>query len=115
TLSGCSAVALPTGTANSKTATCSTASLSAGPHSIVAPYSGDAANNASGSAALSQVVKTASTTSLASSANPSAVGANVTFTATVTGSAPTGSVAFKADGMTLSGCSGVGVQTGSAQ
>ena len=39
-----------------------------------------------------------STTLLASSANPSAVGANVTFTATVTGNAPTGSVAFKADG-----------------
>ena len=56
TLSGCSAVALPTGTANSKTATCSTASLSAATHSIVGTYTGDATNNSSSSAALSQVV-----------------------------------------------------------
>src|SRR4030095_10167123 len=48
---------------------------------------------------------TKSTALLPSSDNPSAVGANVTFTATVTGSAPTGSVAFTADGTTLSGCS----------
>ena len=56
TLSGCSAVALPTGSANSKTVTCSTTSLIAGTHSIVATYSGDATNSASTSAALSQVV-----------------------------------------------------------
>ena len=55
-----------------------------------------------------------STTLLASSANPSGVAANVTFTATVTGSAPTGSVAFKADGTTLSGCSAVALPTGTA-
>jgi hypothetical protein len=47
------------------------------------------------------------TTMLASSANPSTVGANVTFTATVTGNAPTGSAAFTADGTTLSGCGAV--------
>jgi hypothetical protein len=57
TLSGCSAVALPTSTANSKIARCSTASLSAATHSILATYGGDAGNNGSTSAALSQVVK----------------------------------------------------------
>jgi hypothetical protein len=56
TLIGCSAAALPTGSANSKTVTCSTASLAAGTHSIVATYAGDATNNGSTSATLSQVV-----------------------------------------------------------
>jgi hypothetical protein len=117
TLAGCSAVALATGSGNSKTATCSTASLAAGTYNIVATYTGDAANNGSTSGTLSQVVnsgKTASTTSLASSANPSAVGANVTFTATVTGSAPSGSVGFTADGATLSGCGAVALPSGGA-
>jgi hypothetical protein len=64
TLSGCGAVALPTGTANTKSATCSTASLTAGTHSIVATYSGDAANSGSTSAALGQVVNAAPPASL---------------------------------------------------
>jgi Bacterial Ig-like domain (group 3)/F5/8 type C domain len=115
-LSGCSALALPAGSANSKIATCSTASLAAGTHSIVATYAGDAANNGSTSPALSQVVSgsAASSTNLASSGSPSLVGTNVTFTATVTGSGPTGSVAFTADGTTLGGCSAVALPTGSA-
>jgi hypothetical protein len=57
---------------------------------------------------------TATTTALASSANPSVLGASVTFTATVTGSAPTGSVGFTADGTTLSGCATVALPTGNA-
>jgi hypothetical protein len=56
TLSGCAAVALPAGSANSKTATCSTSGLSVGTHSIVASYGGDANNTVSASAPLSQVV-----------------------------------------------------------
>ncbi len=55
-ISGCSAVALPAGSANAKVATCSTSSLSAATHSIVATYAGDAGNNGSTSAMLSQVV-----------------------------------------------------------
>ncbi|HZQ59883.1 MAG TPA: hypothetical protein VFC24_00960, partial [Casimicrobiaceae bacterium] len=47
------------------------------------------------------------TTTLASSANPANTGALVTFTTSVTGSAPTGPVAFTADGSTLSGCGAV--------
>src|SRR5438105_3876688 len=56
TLTGCGSVALPTGSANSKSATCSTASLTVGTHSIAASYAGDAGNSASASPALSQVV-----------------------------------------------------------
>jgi hypothetical protein len=56
TLSGCGAITLPTGTANSKGATCSTASLTAGTQSIVATYGGDSGNAGSASSAVSQVV-----------------------------------------------------------
>jgi hypothetical protein len=116
TLTACGGVALPAGSANSKAATCSTATLSAGTHSILATYGGDSANKGSTSATLSQVVKAASTTStsLAAAPNPSLLGASVAFTATVAGSAPTGNVAFKADGTTLSGCGAVALPAGSA-
>src|SRR5215470_4868412 len=96
TIGGCGGVALPAGAANTKNATCSTSSLTAGTHSIVATYGGDSGNNGSASSALSQVVKnmTVSTTTLASSANPGNFGATVTLTASVTGTGPTGNVAF---------------------
>ncbi len=55
TIAGCSAV--PLGAA--RTAACSTSTLVVGVHSIVAAYSGDAANAASTSSAFSQVVNTA--------------------------------------------------------
>lgn len=48
-----------------------------------------------------------SSVALASSNNPSNAGSSVSFTASVTGAAPTGSVAFKADGATIAGCSAV--------
>ncbi len=53
------------------------------------------------------VVGPPATTTLASSLNPSTTGASVTFTATVTGSNPTGSVAFTDAGNALAGCSAV--------
>jgi len=107
-ISGCAAVALA-GSGNTKTASCSTSSLAAGTHSIVAAYSGDAANAGSASAPLSQVIgsKATSTTTLASSLNPSTVGARVTFTASVTGNAPTGTVAFTDGTNTISRCAAV--------
>lgn len=49
----------------------------------------------------------ASTTTLASSANPAAPGSSVTFTATVTGTNPTGSVNFAESGTTIAGCGAV--------
>jgi hypothetical protein len=52
---------------------------------------------------------------LSSSANPSTVGANVTFTASVTGLAPIGSVNFTDGGSSISGCAAVALSGGSAQ
>jgi hypothetical protein len=108
-ISSCGAVSV-IGTGNARTAACSLSGLAVGIHSIVASYSGDTGNAASTSAALSQVINgAASTTTLASSANPAIAGANVTFTATVTGSMPTGTVNFT-DGVTsISGCGAVAV------
>ena len=51
--------------------------------------------------------KAATSTALASSANPAIAGANVTFTATVTGSAPTGTVNFRDGAVSIGGCSAV--------
>jgi hypothetical protein len=53
-----------------------------------------------------------SSTALVSSLNPSTVGTLVTFTATVTGTNPTGSAAFTSDGNGIAGCSAVAL-TGS--
>jgi uncharacterized delta-60 repeat protein len=109
---GCSAVAL-SGSGNARIASCTTASLGAGAHSVTAAYSGDATNAASISAALTQTVnKVASTTGIATSLTPSLAGSSVTFTATVSGSAPAGSVTFKDGSTSISGCSAVGL-TGS--
>jgi hypothetical protein len=44
---------------------------------------------------------------LASSGTPSALGASVTFTASVTGLAPTGTINFKDGATSLAGCSAV--------
>ena len=108
-ISGCAAVALA-GSGNSRTAACTTNALAGGAHSLVATYSGDAANAGSSSAALSQTVnKVASTTGIGSSLTPSTAGASVTFTATVSGSAPTGSVNFKDGANSISGCTAVGL------
>src|SRR5450631_4251373 len=91
---------LGTGTLASGKATFSTSTLIAGSHSITASYGGDPNFNVSTSSALSQTVNIAnSTTALASSVNPSAYGALVTFTATLTPSTATGIVTFK-DGST---------------
>jgi probable HAF family extracellular repeat protein len=73
----------------------STSSLAVGPHSITAVYSGDASNPGSTSAGLSETISpNPSKTTAVSSLNPSIAGQAVTFTATVTGSSPTGTVEF---------------------
>lgn len=85
------------------TASFTTSSLSVAAHSITAEYGGDAINAASTSAPLTQTVTVAgSAVTLASSLNPSEAGQAVTFTATVTGATPTGTVTFK-DGATVLG------------
>ncbi len=92
------------------TCTFSTAALSVATHSITATYVGNANFNTSTSAPVSQVVNKASTsTSLASSLNPSVFGQSVTFTATVTVTAPgagtpTGTVNFLDGATTIGSC-----------
>jgi hypothetical protein len=74
----------------------SQSALAAGNHAITASYSGDA-NFQPGLATLTQAVSQATTTALASSANPANVNQSIAFTATVTGqdgSAAPGAVAF---------------------
>jgi len=86
-------------------ASVTTRTLAAATHAITALYVGNAGNAPGASAALSQIVnetRAAATTALVSGANPSNFGAPVTFTATVTGKAPTGSVTFH-DGTTALG------------
>ena len=87
------------------TATYSTSALSVGSHGLTAVYSGDSGHAPSTSPVLTQTVQLAPTsTSLASSLNPSAPGQSVTFTASVMayGGTPTGSVTFY-DGQTVLG------------
>jgi hypothetical protein len=92
------------------TATYSTAALTVGTHSITASYGGDTNFVSSTSSALSQEVdRAATTTALSSDHNPSAYGQTVTFTATMSPSAATGTVQFLDNGnpvglpMTLNG------------
>src|SRR5690242_7554402 len=83
----------------------STTNLPAGPHSNTAGYNGDSNYSGSGSSPVSQTVNQAGTTiSVSSSNNPSILGQNVTFTATVSAPAASGTVAFY-DGATALGSS----------
>jgi len=83
----------------------STSTLSVGTHTVTGVYSGSTSFNVSTSAALTQTVNKANTTtSLTSSVNPSASGQAVSFTATVAAVAPgagtpTGTVQFTIDGV----------------
>ena len=96
------ATSLGTGTISAGIATLTISTLAVGTHSITAQYGGDTNYNAAVSTAVSQVVnKATSTVTLASSPNPSAFGASVTLTATVTTGA-TGTVTFE-DGTTSLG------------
>jgi hypothetical protein len=84
----------------------STSALTVGTHPITAQYNGSATFSGSTSPVLNQVVQRAGTgTGFTSSVNPSTVGQPVTFTASVSVTAPgagvpTGSVTFK-DGATI--------------
>ena len=78
-----------------------TASLALGAHSLTAVYPGDANRSSSVSGAIAlTVVQVQGTTVLQSSLNPSKSGQSVTFSATVSGNSPTGTVRFK-DGATV--------------
>ena len=99
---------LGTGAVNgSGVATFSTSSLSAANHLITAVYSGDANFNGSTAPGIFQTVnKAATTTVVVSSLNPSVFSQNVTFSATVSATAPgagtrTGTVFFRDGASTL--------------
>ncbi|MEP7275441.1 MAG: S8 family serine peptidase [Betaproteobacteria bacterium] len=107
-IAGCAAIPLAGG-GNARTAACATSALATGTHPIAAEYSGDATHGASRSATLNQAITSggSTTTTLASSTNPATAGAQVTFTATVAGTAPTGTVAFTDGGNGVAGCGAV--------
>jgi len=87
-----------TGTTGSGSATLTTSTLIVGSHSITASYPGDANFAASTSSVLTQTIVQPTTTTLASSLNPSTFGASVTFTATITPSVPDGEIVTFYDG-----------------
>ncbi len=92
---GCGTTPVTSGTPG--TASCTTSSLPVGTDTVTANYGGDS-NHSGGSGSTSQVVsQVSSATAVASSLNPSAYGQAVNFTATVTGSSPTGTVQFYVD------------------
>src|SRR5439155_5954095 len=73
------ATTLGSGALSGSTATFSTSALAVGSHSITASYGGDTNFNTSASAVLTQTVNKANTTtSVASSVNPSVFGQSVT-------------------------------------
>jgi large repetitive protein len=84
----------------------STSSLATGTDSLTAKYLGDSNDASSTSTAISQVVKSSTTTMLTSSPSTSTFGQSVTLTATVSPSSATGSVQFFF-GATLLGSAGV--------
>jgi hypothetical protein len=99
---------LGTSTISGTTATLTTTALAIGTHPVTAVYSGDANYNTATSAIDNQVVSSAgTTTTVASSVNPSAFMQSVTFTATVAPTAgttvPTGTVQFSVDGANVGG------------
>lgn len=86
-------------------ATITLSSIGAGAHTLIAYYSGDSTYDASASAPYSfTVIKSATTTTLKTSANASLASVNVTLTATVAaGSATPGGVVNFMSGQTLLG------------
>ena len=95
------------GTNSTAVATISTTTLAVGPHAITVIYdnSNDLSHSTSTSGVLTQTVLEGTATSLTSNQNPSFIGQNVTFTATVTapsggGVIPDGTITFF-DGNTI--------------
>ncbi|HEY3723817.1 MAG TPA: Ig-like domain-containing protein [Acidimicrobiia bacterium] len=120
----CGGVALGQVSAGQAGAVCETSDLAVGTHTITASYSGDTTYDPDTSTTfqpgISQVVSQASTTTAVSpSANPSAFGSAVTFTATVAPVAPgtgtpTGNVEFQSDSVDIVGCAAKALASGQA-
>ena len=113
---------LGSGSIASGRATLTVASLAAGSHAITARFQGNASAPPVISPVLVQAVTSSgwkdrtSTVALVSSANPSALGAAVTFTATASGSSgtPTGRILFMVDGLVVGDPTGVAITSGQA-
>ena len=92
---------LGTGSVSAGKATLAKSFTTTGSHSLTAVYAGDANNTGSTSAALALTVNPApppTTTTLTSSASTATAGQALTFTATITGASPTGTVIFRDNG-----------------
>ncbi|WP_310412142.1 Ig-like domain repeat protein [Mycoplana sp. BE70] len=100
------ATTLGTSPISGTTVMLATVALTVGSHSITAEYGGDANNATANSTALTVTVgQAAPTISVSASPSNPALGASVTFTATLArGTAPSGTVTFK-DGATTLGTS----------
>lgn len=101
---------------NPSTGSCSLTPTTVGSQTLTATYNSDGVYNAATGTASYIVAKASTTTTLASSANPSVFGQSVTFTASVSAISPgsgtaTGAVTFKDGSSTL----GTGTLNGSGQ
>ena len=97
------ATVIGTATVSGGAASMSTAGLAAGSHSITAAYQGDANYNAANSAALTQTVtRAATTTAISAGSGTISFGQSVSLTASVTPASATGTVQFM-DGATVLG------------
>ncbi len=97
---------LATKTLSGVTATYATSTLPLGSNSITAVYGGGSGFSGSTSAPVNQLVLATTTTTLASSSNPSTYGQTVTFNATVTssiGAVPDGEIVNFMQGSTVLG------------
>jgi hypothetical protein len=116
-ISGCSTQAVSSGSA-----TCTTSSLSVGTHSLTAVYNGDTNFIASTSGPVTESVGQAATfATLTADFNPAVAGQTVTFTASILVTPPgaavvaaTGAVTFRDGGVTIPGCSTVGLSSSAA-
>ena len=109
TISGCGSVGVNTSTGD---ATCSSTYSAVGSHTIQASYSGETDFGGSQSSSRIQVVNAANPTmALQSSANPSLIAQQVTYTASVSPAPDGGTVSFTDGGSTISGCESVAVNT----
>jgi hypothetical protein len=109
-IASCQNVAVTAGAAS-----CSTPFNNNGVYSIVATYSGDTYFSGSTSNTVEQDVQTSTGTTLTSSANPSAIGKVVEFTATVSPAPDGGTVAYTSSGALVPDCQHVAVVNGAAQ
>ncbi len=111
TITGCAAQAVSAGAAK-----CTTVNSSSGARSVTATYSGDTNYAISTSPSYGQTAyRKTTTTTVSSSSNPSVVGEPVTYTATLSPAAATGTIEFKEAGATITGCAAQAVSAGAAK